>query len=140
MWLQHKNISPQISSPTMAYKCNSTFLALLLISYILLATVAAGRHITKNSKPQDKKEPEFLFHSGGDAYIPGIGRVGLPPQFKLPHYPYTGGSTGGGIEAGSGPTGRSYVPGGDDIFVPNPGYEVPYPGTSGGGAPTPVLP
>ncbi|XP_028808504.1 putative cell wall protein [Neltuma alba] len=117
----------------MAYKYTSTFLALVLISNVVLANVTTGRHVPKKSKTQDKKEPEWLFHSGDH----GIGRLGLPPKFKLPHFPYNGGSTGGGVEPGSGPTGRRYVPGGDDTFVPNPGYEVPYPG---GGAPAPVLP
>lgn len=129
---QKQTISQQISSPTMAYKYTSTFLAFLLISNVLLA---AGRHIPKNSKTLDKKEPEWFFHPGD-----GIGRGGLP-KFKLPQYPYTGGSTGGGVGAGSGPTGHSYVPGGDDTFVPNPGFEVPNPGTGGGGAPAePGLP
>lgn len=125
----------------MAYKNNSTFLALLLVSNILLATTwqaVAGRNTPKNSKTQDKKEPEFFFHSDGRVYIPGIGRVGLPPKFRLtPQNPYTSGSTGGSIGggsgAGSGPAGRSYVPGGDDTFVPNPGFEVPNPGSAGGG-------
>ncbi|KAK4255473.1 hypothetical protein QN277_008472 [Acacia crassicarpa] len=115
----------------MAYKYTSSFLALVLVSNVLLAT---GRYIPVhvNSQTQDMKEPEWFFDSGGHAYVPGIGRVELPPKFKFPYYyPYIG----GGIGAGSGPTGSGYGPGGDDTFVPNPGYEVPYPGTGGGGAP-----
>ncbi|KAF7805910.1 putative cell wall protein [Senna tora] len=78
-------------------------------------------------------------------HIPGVGPVGLPPQ-----NPFTGGggSTGGSGGGGSGaagspPTGRSYVPGGDDTFVPNPGFEVPNPGSGGGGGagiPAPARP
>ncbi|KAI9072070.1 hypothetical protein K1719_045961 [Acacia pycnantha] len=126
----------------MAYKYTSTFLALVLVSNVLLATVATGRYIPMNSQTKDMKEPEWFFDSGDHAYVPGIGRVELPPKFKFPYfYPYTGGSIGGGVGAGSGPTGGGYVPGGDDTFVPNPGYEVPYPGTGGGGAPgAPVFP
>ncbi|KAK4255474.1 hypothetical protein QN277_008472 [Acacia crassicarpa] len=133
----------------MAYKYTSSFLALVLVSNVLLAT---GRYIPVhvNSQTQDMKEPEWFFDSGGHAYVPGIGRVELPPKFKFPYYyPYIGGGIGagsgptgsgygpggGGVGAGSGPTGGGYVPGGDDTFVPNPGYEVPYPGTGGGGAP-----
>ncbi|KAK7324733.1 hypothetical protein VNO77_28534 [Canavalia gladiata] len=116
---------------------SSSFLALVLISTILVATAwqaSAGRHITpKNSNTQDKKEPQWLIHSDGSFYLPGIG--GLPPFFGFtPQNPYSGGS---GV--GSGSTGRSYVPGGDDTFVPNPGFEVPNPG-SGGGVPATVHP
>ncbi|TKY48841.1 putative cell wall protein [Spatholobus suberectus] len=117
----------------------SSFLALLLISTMLFATpwqAVAGRHISpKNSNTRDEKVPQFLFPSDGSVYIPGIGRVGLPPFFGFtPQNPNTGGS---GV--GSGPAGHSYVPGGDDTFVPNPGFEAPSPG-SGGGVPAPVHP
>ncbi|KAJ1410702.1 putative cell wall protein [Sesbania bispinosa] len=122
----------------MAYKASS-FLAFLLISNILLSNwqAVAGRNINpKNSKTQDKKEPQWFFNPVGGVYIPGIGRVGLPPTFGLtPQNPYTGGSGG----AGSVPAGHSYVPGGDDTFVPNPGFEVPIPG-SGGGVPAALHP
>ncbi|TKY66885.1 putative cell wall protein [Spatholobus suberectus] len=128
----------------MAFKASS-FLALVLISNILLATAVAGRSIAKDSNTQDKKEPQFLFNSDGGVYIPGIGRVGFPPKYHFtPQNPFTGGNggagTGTGIGSGSGsPPGRSYVPGGDDTFVPNPGFEVPIPG-SGSSAPAPVHP
>jgi len=98
-----------------------------------------------------------LFKSHDRVYIPGIGPVGFPPKFHLtPHNPFTGNGgagagagtgtgsgtgigTGTGSGSGSGSTGRSYVPGGDDTFVPNPGFEVPIPG-SGGSVPAPVHP
>ncbi|KAL5132221.1 putative cell wall protein [Glycine soja] len=112
----------------------SSFLALLLIATILLATTwqaVARRHIIpKHSNKGDKKEPQFLFPPEGNFHFPGFGGVGLPPFFGFtPQSPNTGGS---GL--GSGPLGRGYVPGGDDTFVPNPGFEFPNPG-SGGGVP-----
>ncbi|GAU41558.1 hypothetical protein TSUD_271670 [Trifolium subterraneum] len=106
-----------------------SFFAFLLIFNILLATTwqaNAGRTIASD----DKKEPEFLFkHEFGKKF-----HFGFPPKFRLtPSNPYVGGIGGGGSgsEAGSGYTGRSYVPGNDDTFVPNPGYEVPIPGGGG---------
>lgn len=129
----------------MAYKASS-FLALFLISNILVATTfqaAAGRKIIpKNSNTQDKKEPEWFFNFDGGVFVPGIGQVGFPPVFDLtPQNPYPGGSEGPGAGAGSGvPGGHTYVPGGDDTFVPNPGYEVPNPGSVGGGVPAAVHP
>ncbi|KAL9297675.1 hypothetical protein ACSQ67_023571 [Phaseolus vulgaris] len=98
----------------------SPFLALVLISNILIATAVAGRSIAEKTNTQDKKEPQFLFKSHDRVYIPGIGPVGFPPKFHLtPHNPFTHG--------------------GDDTFVPNPGYEVPIPG-SGGSVPAPIHP
>ncbi|XP_027348636.1 putative cell wall protein [Abrus precatorius] len=121
----------------MAYRA-STFLALVLISNILLVTTIAGRSIAKNSNNQDKKEPQWLFKSDGRVHIPGIGRVGFPPKYHItPQNPFTGGN--GGARTGTGSTGRSYVPGGDDTYVPNPGFEVPIPG-SGGRVPGAVHP
>ncbi|KAE9593023.1 putative cell wall protein [Lupinus albus] len=105
----------------MVYKA-SFFLALILISNILLLNVA-GRSIGKNSNNQDKKEPQFFFKHE---------HIGFPPAFGItPRNPFSGGAG-----AGTG-TGRSYVPGGDDTFVPNPGFEVPIPG--GGGRVPPVV-
>ncbi|KAI4322639.1 hypothetical protein L6164_022314 [Bauhinia variegata] len=136
----------------MAYKASSSFLAFLLIFNILLATtwqISARHNIAKNSKTQgDKKEPQWLFHSDGSVYIPGVGRVALPHNNLLtPNTPLPGGSGGAGstpdtpLPGGSGGVGppHSYVPGGDDTFVPNPGYELPNPG-SGGGVPAAVHP
>ncbi|XP_061348535.1 putative cell wall protein [Gastrolobium bilobum] len=124
----------------MAHRASS-FLPLVLISTILLVTAwqgVSGRSIAKNSNTEDKKEPEWLFKSDGRVYIPGIGRVGFPPKYRLtPQNPFTGGSGGAGTGIGTGagigssPPGRNYVPGGDDTFVPNPGFEVPIPGSGG---------
>nr|AFK34490.1 unknown [Lotus japonicus] len=122
----------------------SLLLSLLLISNILLVAVAGRSNFAMNSNTQDKKEPEFLFKHDGRVYIPGVGPVGFPPKHGLiPQNPFTGGAgragTGAGAGSGSGRPGRSYVPGGDDTFVPNPGYEVPIPG-GGGSVPAPIRP
>ncbi|KAG5020933.1 hypothetical protein AAZX31_06G277200 [Glycine max] len=127
----------------MAFKV-SFFLALVLVSNILLLdTTAAGRSIGENSNSEEKKEPEFLFKHEGGVYIPGIGPVGFPHKFHLtPQNPLPGGNGNGGAGTATGsgsPPGSSYVPGGDDTFVPNPGYEVPIPG-SGGSVPAPAAP
>ncbi|KAI4333996.1 hypothetical protein L6164_018739 [Bauhinia variegata] len=121
----------------MACKASSSFLAFLLIFNILVTTtwqVSARHNIAKNSKTQeDKKEPQWLFHSDGGVYIPGVGRVGLlPSNWLTPNTPFPGDSGGAGSS-------HSYVPGGDDTFVPNPGFEVPNPG-SGGGIPAAIHP
>ena len=126
----------------MAYKASS-LIAFLLISNILLVTTwhaVAARGIAKNpNNNHDKKEPQWLFKSDGRVHIPGFGTVRFPPQYGLtPHNPFTG-DAGGAAGAGAGPSGRSYVPGGDDTFVPNPGFEVPIPG-SGGRVPGAVHP
>jgi len=125
-----------------------SFFALFLIFNILLVTTrqaVAGRSIAKNSDNDDKKEPQFLFkHDHGKLHYPGIGHLGFPPHFGLtPNNPFIGGTGGSGSGsgsgsssgsgAGSGSSGHSYVPGGDDTFVPNPGFEVPNPGSGGGG-------
>ncbi|KAK7290917.1 hypothetical protein RIF29_05697 [Crotalaria pallida] len=110
----------------MACKASYSFFAFLLLSSIMLATTwqAVARHniVPKNSNTQDKKEPQFLFDGG--FYNPGFGRLGFPPLFGVtPQNPFTGGN------GGAGSAGRSYVPGGDDTFVPNPGFETPIPGS-----------
>ncbi|CAI8615950.1 unnamed protein product [Vicia faba] len=103
-----------------------SFSALLLIFNILLVTnwqAVAGRNIAKNSDNDDKKEPQFLFkhdHGSGSGTESG-----------------SGSGSGSGTESGSGSTGHSYVPGGDDTSIPNPGNEVPIPGSGGVGAGNP---
>ncbi|CAN0914946.1 hypothetical protein LINGRAHAP2_LOCUS28843 [Linum grandiflorum] len=80
----------------------------LLILLTLSSQVLAGRHAPSN--PEVLK-PETI----------SIGGVRLP-SFRIPSFsPYTG-------------NGR-YIPGNDDTFVPNPGYEVPNPNYRGGGNP-----
>ncbi|XP_059660975.1 putative cell wall protein [Cornus florida] len=127
----------------MAYKSHSV-LAFLLIFNVLLAITVQARDIPTNSKTTDKKlQPDLFIDHDGSVLIPGIGRVMIPPKFHRGYNPFTynpvtgssGGSGigsigGGSIGSGGGSTG-SYVPGGDDTFVPNPGFEVPIPGSGG---------
>ncbi|QCE09646.1 putative cell wall protein [Vigna unguiculata] len=121
----------------MASKVSSLF-AFVLITTILLATTwqaVARRHTKlKYSYKGDKKQPQFFFPS--DGYSPGFGRLGFPPFFGFtPQNPNIGG--GGGEVEPAPVSGGGYVPGGDDTFVPNPGFEVPNP-RNGGGVPVPV--
>ncbi|KAJ7948277.1 Cell wall protein [Quillaja saponaria] len=123
----------------MAYKPSSSFLAVLLIFNVLLALAAhavARRNTPESFKKQDMKQPQFFIDSDGSLNIPGIGRITVPPKYGLPPFgPFNSGSIGGG---GTG-SGGSYIPGGDDTFIPNPGYEIPNPG-SGADLPPPPEP
>uniref|UniRef100_A0A5B7AL18 Cell wall protein n=1 Tax=Davidia involucrata TaxID=16924 RepID=A0A5B7AL18_DAVIN len=136
-----------------------SILACFFIFNILLAiaghAVVAGRDIPTDSKNTDKKQPEWFIEHDGSVLIPGFGRVMIPKVHKGSSFnPFTynpvtgtsGGGTGsgsiggGGGSIGSGDGGSpNYVPGGDDTFVPNPGFEVPIPG-SGGGVPAAARP
>ncbi|KAL5581939.1 hypothetical protein UlMin_014381 [Ulmus minor] len=111
----------------MAKNTNSSLPSLLLVLGIFLAIAGealAGRTVPQSSKNVDKKEPEFLHHDRS-VLIPGLGRILVPPVHHghlphMPHIPHSG--------IGAGTPRPKYIPGGDDTFVPNPGYEVPYPG------------
>ncbi|OMO57379.1 hypothetical protein COLO4_35406 [Corchorus olitorius] len=139
----------------MAYKtCARLFLISILLA--IAGEAIAARDIPKTD--DQMKQPEWLLKHDRSVLIPGLGRVLLPPHLKsphiIPHYPYTGstgsgsvggGSTGsgslGGGSTGSGsiggsPGGARQIPGGDDTLVPNPGFEVPVPGTGAVGAGT----
>ncbi|CAN0914947.1 hypothetical protein LINGRAHAP2_LOCUS28843 [Linum grandiflorum] len=88
----------------------------LLILLTLSSQVLAGRHAPSNEGGTAKQQPEVL-----KPETISIGGVRLP-SFRIPSFsPYTG-------------NGR-YIPGNDDTFVPNPGYEVPNPNYRGGGNP-----
>ncbi|KAL4348182.1 hypothetical protein GQ457_17G024090 [Hibiscus cannabinus] len=112
----------------MASKMSSVFVGLLFALGILLAIsgqAIAARDVPKND--DQMKHPEFLKHDRS-VLIPGLGRVLLPPVFKHHHLH----STSSGGHTGSTSTGgNSQIPGGDDTFVPNPGFEVPIPGGRG---------
>ncbi|KAF5726400.1 putative cell wall protein [Tripterygium wilfordii] len=116
----------------MAYSTMNSLFALLCAMSILLAITgqAAGRNVPKGSKKDvDVKQLDWLIKSDNSVLIPGIGRVIIPPAYRIsPYDPYTGGIGG----TGSPP---SHIPGGDDTYVPNPGFEVPTPGSSGGASP-----
>ncbi|KAJ4821905.1 hypothetical protein Tsubulata_032193 [Turnera subulata] len=125
-FVHHSIPNPLSAFPSLAmtYKTQFSFLALLVL-LILSGEALAGRQTPHGSKNVDVKQPSFL-SSDNSALIPGIGRVLLPPglsghpAFHLPPYdPYAGAR------------GHSYVPGGDDTFIPNPGFEVPIPGKAG---------
>lgn len=137
----HLNRSLSPLSLKMAFTAPSLLTLFTIISLTLFLTqpTLAGRGL--------------LFASfDGTVLIPGIGRVVVPPKFKkgfkkgfnpFTYNPVTGTGGGttqvpsfGGIVGGSGGgSGRSYIPGGDDTFIPNPGVEVPVPG---GSVPTPA--
>lgn len=115
------------------------FSALLLIFNILLATTlqaVAGRSIAKNSDNNDEKIPQFSLH------YPSIGHLGSQPHLgRIPNNPFIGriGGPRTRPRSRSGSSGRRYIPGNDDTFIPNPGFEVPIPG-GGRAATTKVYP
>ncbi|WOH05665.1 hypothetical protein DCAR_0625085 [Daucus carota subsp. sativus] len=116
----------------MAMKATSV-LALLVIFNVLVSSVM-GRDIPKDSKTAEVKKPE-TFNQEGSVLIPGVGRVMIPPKKKcffkgfnpFTYNPVTGKNTGHGISIPTLPnTGvPGYLPGNDDTFIPNPGFEVP---------------
>lgn len=124
-----------------------SILTLLFVLSVLLSSPAhtvSIRDIQSNSNMVDNKQPESFIDFDGSVLIPGIGRVMVPKVHKgfnpFTYNPVTG--TGGGagtitapigdsIPSGGGAT-PSYIPGGDDTFVPNPSFEVP----SGGSIPS----
>ncbi|KAL7142180.1 hypothetical protein ABFS83_08G106700 [Erythranthe nasuta] len=116
------------------------FLVFLSIYLAVHHATVEARNIPANAKVQ----PEWFGHFDRSVLIPGIGRVMLPPKgshFKSFNYnPITGSPNGNGVSIPGvgGGTGspRSYVPGGDDTLLPNPGVEVPNP-SGGSRVPTP---
>ncbi|KAF7140644.1 hypothetical protein RHSIM_Rhsim06G0148700 [Rhododendron simsii] len=131
----------------MAFHNSKTLLALLLVFSILLASTdhtIAGRNTLEHSNNADKKQPQFLVDKDGSFLVPGIGRFMLPkkghgfnPFTYNPITGTSGGSAGRGHSSSGAGAGHSYVPGGDDTLVPNPGVEVP---TGGGSPSTPASP
>ncbi|KAK9064398.1 hypothetical protein SSX86_015780 [Deinandra increscens subsp. villosa] len=124
------------------------FTTLILIFHILIFTAVSGRDIanTNLEKREVVKQPESLIDHDRSYLIPGVGR-GIKPKFTdgfnpFTYNPVTGGNDGGilgghRVPRVGGVGGRSFLPGGDDTFVPNPGFEVPVPGT-GTATPVPV--
>ncbi|CAN1844231.1 hypothetical protein LINPERHAP1_LOCUS37367 [Linum perenne] len=83
----------------------------LLILLTVSSHVLAGRNAPNKD---DGKQPQVL---KPQTFTIGGYRI---PSLNIPSFrPYTG-------------NGR-YIPGNDDTFVPNPGYEVPNPNYRGGG-------
>ncbi|KAG1368165.1 putative cell wall protein [Cocos nucifera] len=90
-----------------------SFLFLLMLSPTQL--IIAGRQVPAST---DKKQTECLDHEG-TVLIPGIGRHTIGSHEK----PEIVGLDHSGPAAANG----RYIPGADDTFVPNPGFEVPNP-------------
>ncbi|KAK4486917.1 hypothetical protein RD792_006226 [Penstemon davidsonii] len=118
------------------------FLIILLVS--LASNVASGRDIPTDAKGTDVKHPEWLGHFDGTVLVPGIGRFMIPKEGShvnpFTYNPITGTNDGNGAiipGIGGSTGGNSYIPGGDDTLLPNPGVEVPNPA---GGIPTPSTP
>ncbi|MBA0855708.1 hypothetical protein Goshw_017734 [Gossypium schwendimanii] len=106
----------------MASKITSFLLAQVFVVSILLAIgrqAVTTRNIPRNPENTNQaKHPEWLIGHDSSVIIPGL----------EPKNPYCG-RIGGSTDGGSG-----YIPGGDDTFVPNPGFEVPIPGNGAGSA------
>ncbi|KAK8529619.1 hypothetical protein V6N13_102523 [Hibiscus sabdariffa] len=127
----HPRTSNPITCLIMASKITSLLLARALLVSIVLA-IAMQAVATRNiptTTPKDgnqEKHPEWLIGHDSSALIPGLGQGMMPPVLE-PQNPFCGGI--GNSNGGSG-----YIPGGDDTFVPNPGFEVPIPGNGAGSA------
>lgn len=119
----------------MAYRTISSLLPIFLVILAITGAAVAARNVPERPSVDDKKQPQWLVGYEYDrvsVLIPGIGRITLSPYDK--------GSSGGGHKSsyGSNPAPkRQYIPGGDDNFIPNPGYEVPIPANIGGVKETP---
>lgn len=129
-------------------KAPQLIIALILMFHIFITMVVAGHDIPNVNikKRDDVKQPDSLINHDRSFPIPGVGRV-IKPKYKDGYNPFTynpvTGTNNGGILGGRhlptfGRVGRRrYVPGGDDTFVPNPGFEVPNP-ASGRVPPSPT--
>ncbi|CAL1406634.1 unnamed protein product [Linum trigynum] len=82
-----------------------------LLAFLVLLIVSCSQVLAGRPVKEDAKQPNFF--QSDNLTVRGIGRV-LPPRFRIPSFrPYT--------------APRKYIPGADDTFVPNPGFEVPLP-------------
>ncbi|KAI3714086.1 hypothetical protein L1987_72676 [Smallanthus sonchifolius] len=121
-------------------------MALILLLHVLVTIAVAGHDIPNTSleKHDDIKHPESFINHDRGYLVPGVGR-GIKPKFKHGFNPFTYNPVTGGNDGGIGGHltrfgrvgGGSFMPGGDDTFVPNPGFGVPRPGT-GSTAPGPI--
>ncbi|KAH0651084.1 hypothetical protein KY284_030996 [Solanum tuberosum] len=129
----------------MANIIHSIFSFFFIINIIFLSFsyyALGGRDIPKIN---DKIiHPDTFMPYDGTVLIPGIGRVVVPPigthVNPFTYNPITGSNNGNGLVipipgsgTGTGTGIGTYIPGGDDTLVPNPGVEVP----SGGTIPVP---
>ncbi|KAL6536956.1 hypothetical protein OROHE_012540 [Orobanche hederae] len=97
------------------------------------------QHVAGRNVPTDTSvlQPEWIKYFDRSVLIPGMGRVMVPKKgshVKLFHYnPVTGAPSGHSVSipgvgsSNGGASGHSYIPGGDDTYLPNPGVEVPNP-------------
>ncbi|CAI9089473.1 OLC1v1024056C1 [Oldenlandia corymbosa var. corymbosa] len=125
-----------------------TFLIIVLLNVVFSTSIASGREIpVGDAKNLDGKKlhPESFIGHDGSVLVPGVGRWMFPKpgtHFNpITYNPVTGTNGGNGVSipglGGGSSTGIGYVPGGDDTFVPNPGFEVP---SAGGSVPVPSTP
>ncbi|THU66078.1 hypothetical protein C4D60_Mb05t10400 [Musa balbisiana] len=97
--------------------CSSLPLVILFLGLLSFAQVTlAGRSVPANS---DKKETTECVGQEGTVVIPGVGRYKIGSH-EMPAFR---GLDHSGPAAANG----QYLPGNDDTFVPNPGFEVPNP-------------
>lgn len=108
---------------------NKRFAACLVVFQLLVlfvtasaarsvATAAAVKDLDAKARPEEKKEKDCV--QEGTVVIPGVGRYAVGSHEEAPDI--------GGLDH-SIPAAVSghYLPGADDSFVPNPGFEVPNP-------------
>ncbi|KAF0905970.1 hypothetical protein E2562_008992 [Oryza meyeriana var. granulata] len=116
---------------------SSSLQALLVLAVLVMAaacSTAAARSVPaeekKTAAAEDVKQPE-TFHEG-TVLIPGFGR------FELGSH-YVPDITGVDHSIPAAASGQ-FIPGADDTWVPNPGFEVPNPFHPGFEVPNPFHP
>ncbi|CAN6205769.1 unnamed protein product [Urochloa humidicola] len=117
----------------MARSSSSALLLALLVSAACLAhpgsatrpVPAQPQQATSEAEQQDVKRPETV--QEGTVLIPGIGRYEIGSHY----IPDIGGLDHSIPAAANG----QYLPGADDTWVPNPGFEIPNPFRPGAATP-----
>ncbi|KAL8188709.1 hypothetical protein R6Q57_029729 [Mikania cordata] len=130
----------------MANALYSVLVLVFVFNVLASTTTMAGRDLPNKNlkKTDDVKHPESFFYYDRGYLIPGVGR-GIKPKSKKGFNPFTYNpitGTNNGIPGFTVPNfgGGSYLPGGDDTLVPNPGVEVPNPGLGVGNTPVSTNP
>ncbi|PKA47894.1 Putative cell wall protein [Apostasia shenzhenica] len=115
-------------------KCCLCILIILIITSIssfAVARFSPAAYNEKEEKDQEKKEVDVVVYAAdkheGSFLIPGIGRY-MVGSHQRP-------SIIGLDRSGPAAAHARYLPGNDDTFVPNPGYEVPNPSNGGTNVP-----
>ncbi|PAN14482.1 hypothetical protein PAHAL_2G412600 [Panicum hallii] len=110
----------------MARSSSALLLALLVSAACLAQLGSATRPVPVQQAPaEDVKRPDTL--QEGTVLIPGIGRYELGSHY----IPDIGGLDHSIPAAANG----QYLPGADDTWVPNPGFEIPNPFRPGAATP-----